>query len=56
MAATVARWAATVPLGRMGDTYEMWGLALFLASGASSFVTGSVFVQDGGALSLSQAM
>jgi NAD(P)-dependent dehydrogenase (short-subunit alcohol dehydrogenase family) len=52
----VARWAATVPLGRMGETYEMWGLALFLASGASSFITGTVFVQDGGALALSQAM
>jgi NAD(P)-dependent dehydrogenase (short-subunit alcohol dehydrogenase family) len=52
----VARWSATVPLGRMGETSEIRGLALFLASGASSFITGSVFVVDGGALALSQAM
>jgi NAD(P)-dependent dehydrogenase (short-subunit alcohol dehydrogenase family) len=53
---TIARWSATVPLGRMGEPAEIQGLALFLASPASSFVTGSVFVIDGGALALSQAM
>jgi NAD(P)-dependent dehydrogenase (short-subunit alcohol dehydrogenase family) len=53
---TIARWSATVPLGRMGEPSEIQGLALFLASPASSFVTGSVFVIDGGAVALSQAM
>lgn len=38
-----------VPLHRCGDTEEMKGLALFLASPASSFVTGSQIVIDGGA-------
>jgi NAD(P)-dependent dehydrogenase (short-subunit alcohol dehydrogenase family) len=46
----VARWSATVPLGRMGDTSEMKGLALLLASDASSFMTGAVIAIDGGAL------
>jgi len=45
-----ARWSATVPLGRMGDTSEMKGLALLLASDASSFMTGAVIAIDGGAL------
>ena len=35
-----ARWGATVALGRMGDPREIRGLALLLASGASSFMTG----------------
>jgi NAD(P)-dependent dehydrogenase (short-subunit alcohol dehydrogenase family) len=46
----VDRWSATVPLGRMGDTSEMKGLALLLASDASSFMTGAVVAIDGGAL------
>jgi NAD(P)-dependent dehydrogenase (short-subunit alcohol dehydrogenase family) len=46
----VARWSATVPLGRMGDTSELKGLALLLASDASSFMTGAVIAIDGGAL------
>jgi NAD(P)-dependent dehydrogenase (short-subunit alcohol dehydrogenase family) len=39
-----------VPLGRPGQPIEIKGLALFLASEASSFVTGQVFIQDGGQL------
>jgi len=35
-------------MGRIGDPYEIKGPALFLASRASSFVTGSVLVMDGG--------
>jgi NAD(P)-dependent dehydrogenase (short-subunit alcohol dehydrogenase family) len=44
------RWKAVIPLGRMGDPSEMRGLALLLASPASSFMTGGVYPIDGGAL------
>ncbi len=36
------------PMRRVGEPVELKGLAIYLASDASSFVTGSVFVQDGG--------
>ncbi len=36
------------PLGRMGEPEDMVGLALYLASPASNFATGQVFVVDGG--------
>ena len=45
-----ARWNAVIPLGRMGDPAEIRGLALLLASPASSFMTGGVYPIDGGAL------
>jgi NAD(P)-dependent dehydrogenase (short-subunit alcohol dehydrogenase family) len=38
-----------VPLGRMGQADEVAEVALFLASSASSFVTGSEVTVDGGA-------
>ncbi len=41
-------WSSLTPLGRLGDPSEIKGPALFLASRASSFVTGSVLVMDGG--------
>ncbi len=37
------------PLRRVGTTDDLTGLALYLASDASSFVTGQVFYADGGA-------
>lgn len=39
---------AFVPMGRKGTPDELKGLILYLASGASSYVTGQVFVIDGG--------
>jgi NAD(P)-dependent dehydrogenase (short-subunit alcohol dehydrogenase family) len=38
------------PMGRFGRTEELIGAALYLASDASSFVTGQVLVVDGGFL------
>jgi NAD(P)-dependent dehydrogenase (short-subunit alcohol dehydrogenase family) len=39
---------AHLPLGRFGEVGDVAGLALFLASPAADYVTGSVFVVDGG--------
>jgi len=41
-------FVSQTPAGRMAQPEEMVGLALFLASGASSFSTGGVFTADGG--------
>ena len=46
--AFVKRMADKTPLKRTAEPAELKGLALFLASDASGFVTGSTFVQDGG--------
>jgi NAD(P)-dependent dehydrogenase (short-subunit alcohol dehydrogenase family) len=44
-------WKSSIPLGRVGEPHEMVGPALFLASEASSMVTGIVLPVDGGFLS-----
>jgi NAD(P)-dependent dehydrogenase (short-subunit alcohol dehydrogenase family) len=41
-------FADTVPLGRLAHPDEIKGLALLLASGAGSFITGAVIPIDGG--------
>lgn len=40
--------SGTTPMGRRGVPAELKGLVLYLASDASSFVTGQVFSSDGG--------
>ncbi|MGR3492204.1 MAG: SDR family NAD(P)-dependent oxidoreductase [Shimia sp.] len=39
---------ARTPLSRWGQPGDIAGMALFLASGAASFITGATFVVDGG--------
>jgi len=39
---------SSLPLGRFGEPEDVAGLALYLASSASDYVTGQVFVVDGG--------
>ncbi len=42
------KFTRQVPLKRMGQPDEIAGLALYLASEASSYTTGSIFTSDGG--------
>jgi len=44
----IKRLAASQPLGRLGRPEEVAAVALFLASDAASFITGSAISADGG--------
>jgi len=44
----VRRWMDFSPMKRPGTPDELGGIAIYLASEASSFVTGAVFLVDGG--------
>jgi NAD(P)-dependent dehydrogenase (short-subunit alcohol dehydrogenase family) len=43
-----ARWMDGTPMNRMGEDFEVASVVLFLASEASSLMTGSVVLADGG--------
>ena len=45
-----AKLAAHIPLRRIGEPDELKGLALYLASSASSYMTGNIIAIDGGSL------
>jgi NAD(P)-dependent dehydrogenase (short-subunit alcohol dehydrogenase family) len=45
-----AAWDKQVPLGRIAETWQIKPLALYLASDASSYMTGSHVVIDGGTM------
>lgn len=46
--ATKARSLSRIPLGRLGETEDLVGMALYLLSPASDFCTGQVIYVDGG--------
>jgi gluconate 5-dehydrogenase len=46
--ATYQAYASRIPLGRWGEMHEIGALALYLASPASSYVTGAAITIDGG--------
>jgi len=46
----LSKFVNHIPAKRMGQPEELAGLALFLASDASSYCTGGTYVADGGYL------
>ncbi len=47
-ASAVERYAKAIPIGRIGQPEDILGLAIFLASEASAFITGAVIPVSGG--------
>jgi NAD(P)-dependent dehydrogenase (short-subunit alcohol dehydrogenase family) len=43
-------WTTTLPLGRIGTAEDVAGVAVFLASEESAYITGATILVDGGAL------
>lgn len=41
-------WIGATPMGRPGESEELGGIVVYLASDVSSFAQGSVFTIDGG--------
>ncbi|MFS8197796.1 SDR family NAD(P)-dependent oxidoreductase [Streptomyces sp. CWNU-52B] len=53
-ASSVTAWEDSIPMRRWGSPEDIAGMALLLASDASSWMTGGVHVVDGGASALTQ--
>jgi NAD(P)-dependent dehydrogenase (short-subunit alcohol dehydrogenase family) len=43
-----AKWLSLTPMGRVGQPDEVGSIVVFLASDASSYMTGSIVIADGG--------
>ena len=46
------QWLRGIPTGRLGRPEDIKGLAVFLASDASSWITGALIPMDGGNLAM----
>jgi NAD(P)-dependent dehydrogenase (short-subunit alcohol dehydrogenase family) len=46
------KWLSGIPAGRLGQSDDIRGLAVFLASDASSWITGALIPMDGGNLAV----
>jgi 2-deoxy-D-gluconate 3-dehydrogenase len=42
------RFLSMIPMGRAGNPEDLAGISVFLASGASDYITGQSFYVDGG--------
>lgn len=52
----IAQYSANIPLGRQGDVLDCGSAAVYMFSGAASWVTGTVLVVDGGTQHLHGSM
>ena len=48
----VQQWLCGIPAGRLGQPTDIQGLAVLLASDASSWITGAIIPMDGGNLAM----